>query len=54
MKSTANPKEDATIFSSRIVLKIYSYVTVVIRQLRPEFKFPAKIDLSFSQLLAFR
>ena len=29
-------------------------VTVVIRQLRPEFKFPAKIDLSFSQILAIR
>ena len=24
--------------------------TVVIRQLRPEFKFPAKIDLAFSQI----
>ena len=28
--------------------------TVVIRLLRPEFKFPAKIDMAFSQSLAIR
>ena len=28
--------------------------TVVIRWLRPEFKFPAKIEITFSQLLAIR
>ena len=26
--------------------------TVVIRQLRPEFEFPAKIEMAFSQILA--
>ena len=30
---------------------IQNSVTVVIRYLRPEFKFPAKIDLAFSQLI---
>ena len=28
--------------------------TVVIRQLRPEFEFPVKIDLAFSQILAMK
>ena len=28
--------------------------TVVIRQLRPEFKFPAKIEMAFIQILAIR
>ena len=29
-------------------------VTVVIRWLRPEFKFPAKIEMAYSQILAIR
>ena len=29
-------------------------VTAVIRLLRPEFKFPAKIEITFSQVLAIR
>ena len=28
--------------------------TAVIRYLRPEFKFPAKIEMAFSQMLAIR
>ena len=28
--------------------------TAEIRYLRPEFKFPAKIEMSFSQMLAIR
>ena len=31
---------------------MYTYTTVVIKYLEPEFKFPAKIDLTFSQILA--
>ena len=39
--------------------KMYRYVsgrtvTVIIRQLRPEFIFPAKIEMAFSQILAIR
>ena len=30
------------------------YCTAVIRLLRPEFKFPAKIEITFSQMLAIR
>ena len=29
-------------------------ITVVIRYLRPEFKFPAKIEMAFIQILAIR
>ena len=30
---------------------VYKRCTVVMRQLRPEFKFPAKIEMDFSQIL---
>ena len=31
---------------------ICTYSTVVIRQLKPDFEFPAKIEMAFSQMLA--
>ena len=39
------------VFSIKIKLT-ETGLTVVIRQLRPEFKFPAKIEMYFSQILA--
>ena len=33
---------------------IFTTHTAVIRKLRPEFKFPAKIEMAFSQILAIR
>ena len=40
------------IFSS--VYAFYFVITVVIRQTRPELKFPTKIEMTFSQTLAIR
>ena len=61
IKATVKLRALKHLFSKSVLLKntpkidnFLNVITAVIRSLRPEFKFPDKIEMAFSQMLAIR
>ena len=51
----ANKLQDTSQFGLKCLLKSHpEFGTAVTRQLRPEFKFSAKIEMAFSQILVIK